>query len=606
MKKIINILSFALLLGGCSGFLEEYSQDLAKIQSYEDLDEILLGEGYLPYARITSQGVIENEYFQCVHYMSDELSKYIPIHEYDPAGLQEKMFGWHTWQQVVGLKFEGGQHVEENRDWKQAYISINACNSILTEIGKQVAESDREKLEIVRIKGESAFLRALYYFQLVNLYGKPYCADNLSSPGVPLKLSQIVEDKDYTCATVEEVYSQILKDLKLAEECLSQTAKKNFPYRADIAAVYLLKSRVFLYMQNWKDALAYAQKTLNVNGNLLDLKSFSGEEVLEESSPEIIFSMGGYVLAYSIQTFRGMSNNIWKNCPGYVISDDLVKAFDDEGKNDLRTRFYISKDTVGYKGDRLSIPYTEAWTFRKVLGWVTSPRNLSDNFLFRTAEAYLNGAEAAALAGEETEARSLLKTLRDHCLLVSRPITESGQALVDLIRLERQRELCLDGHRWFDLRRYTVREKYPYTKTIMHTYTKYKYDSRVFAYVPLETWSYELKENDPAYTLALPKEVLDFQPSLGSNSRPVRQGSVYTAPATPEVTPPNSSLESNPIYKEGFLFGGGKCFSLNGQGSPEAFYDQCPYEPYSNNYNLWCKGVKDGWEDALKYLGGYM
>ena len=40
MKKIINILSFALLLGGCSGFLEEYSQDLAKIQSYEDLDEI--------------------------------------------------------------------------------------------------------------------------------------------------------------------------------------------------------------------------------------------------------------------------------------------------------------------------------------------------------------------------------------------------------------------------------------------------------------------------------------------------------------------------------------------------------------------------------------
>ena len=107
--------------------------------------------------------------------------------------------------------------MEENRDWKQAYISINACNSILTEIGKQVAESDREKLEIVRIKGESAFLRALYYFQLVNLYGKPYCADNLSSPGVPLKLSQIVEDKDYTCATVEEVYSQILKDLKLAE-----------------------------------------------------------------------------------------------------------------------------------------------------------------------------------------------------------------------------------------------------------------------------------------------------------------------------------------------------------------------------------------------------
>ena len=31
-------------LGSCSDFLEEYSQDLAKVESWTDLDELLLGD----------------------------------------------------------------------------------------------------------------------------------------------------------------------------------------------------------------------------------------------------------------------------------------------------------------------------------------------------------------------------------------------------------------------------------------------------------------------------------------------------------------------------------------------------------------------------------
>ena len=133
-------------------------------------------------------------------------------------------------------------------------------------------------------------MRALYYFELVNLYGKPYWSANLAVPAIPLKLSVMVEDRDYTCATVSEVYEQILKDLETAETSLARTSVKNFPYRADITAVYLLKSRVLLYMQDWKNALEYADKTLKNKQELLDLTSFNGDEVLGESSPETIFS----------------------------------------------------------------------------------------------------------------------------------------------------------------------------------------------------------------------------------------------------------------------------------------------------------------------------
>ena len=253
MKKILSILAFALLLGSCSNFLEEYSQDLSRVETYTDLDEVLLGDGYLPVGRadvVNYTSVMENDYFQCVHYMSDELTKYITNNEGDHYYIQETMFGYHTWQQVVGRNFQGNTTYAEDGSWNQAYHGINTCNMVLDAIDEQPSENEEDDLEKSRIKGEAAFLRALYYFELVNLYGKPYCEENLSEPSVPLKLTPVVEDKDYVCNTLEEVYRQIIEDLDLADTCLVNAVVKNHPYRADITAVYLLKSRVYLYMQD--------------------------------------------------------------------------------------------------------------------------------------------------------------------------------------------------------------------------------------------------------------------------------------------------------------------------------------------------------------------
>ena len=48
--------------------------------------------------------------------------------------------------------------------------------------------------------------------------------------------------------------------------------------------------------------------------------------------------------------------------------------------------------------------YTNAWVFCKVKGWETGYKEASDHFMFRTAEAYLNAAEAAYLVfGFHTE-----------------------------------------------------------------------------------------------------------------------------------------------------------------------------------------------------------
>ena len=605
MKKIGTILIIAFLLGGCSSFLEEYSQDLARVESYTDLDEVLLGEGYLPFSYVSMSGTfptVTKNYFQSIHYMSDELTKFLSSKEASMT-LGDNMFGWHAWQQDVGLTFDGTSRVAEDEDWSKAYQCINTCNSVLLDIEQYEGANEKEQLDIIRIKGETAFLRGLYYFTLVNLYGQPYCKENLSSPAVPIKLTAMVEDKDYTCATVSEVYDQVLKDLNLAESYLSQTSVKNYPFRADITAVYLLKSRVYLYMQDWKNALAYAQKTLERNGNLLDLNSFdlSANDVLTETSPEIIFSMGGHVLANFIYNVREFESDSWKALPSYTISNDLVEAFT-EGENDWRIQYYICKDTIGRKSDYYdvpNVPYREAWVFRKVRGWDFGDKKISDNFLFRTAEAYLNGAEAAAMSGDESTAKTLLKTLRDNRLKNSAAISESGQDLIALIRQERQCELCLEGHRWFDLRRYMVNEQYPYSKQIVHHYCDFDSNKN-----PVNMRSYTLEENDPAYTLALPKEVLDFQNSLGVNKRPIRKGETYTPEPPVEITPPGEGTGST-AYDAGYDAGYSGWIIGYTLEEVLAAADNF-YEPYSSDWYEYTEGVYAGWAAAEDVFGEWM
>ncbi len=69
--------------------------------------------------------------------------------------------------------------------------------------------------------------------------------------------------------TVEEVYLQIVADLNEAERLfLTLSAAQQYEpnYLVSLPMVQLLKSRVALYMENWKEAKTYAEKKLSKIG----------------------------------------------------------------------------------------------------------------------------------------------------------------------------------------------------------------------------------------------------------------------------------------------------------------------------------------------------
>lgn len=523
-KKLFNIICIAaswLVLASCSSdFLKEYSQDLGRVQTVDDLNELLVGDCLIPKSLFSierSYFQTENDNYLCVHFMSDELQENVNTEEDVDGGVgyRDKMFPYFTWQQNLYIDKNGKSSYESNESqlWNQAYQLINNCNMVLDAADILTTHSDEEKAEVKKVKGELYYLRASYYLMLVNLYGKPYTPSTAATePGVPVKLSPNVEDKDFERASVADVYTQIVSDLNDAETLLASASAPASIYHPGVEAVYILRSRVALYMQDWATAKTYAQKAIDRDGYLLNLQEVSSASYpLNKQNAEVVFSNGASMLGNILFVNLGNTNTYYEVSPTWYLSDNLYSLFSDD---DYRKTTYITT------ADDLTNSFP---TYHKVDCSIASYgkyKEVSDVFSVRTAEAYLNMAEAEAQLGNDGEACRWLSKLRENRIANGGTVGLAGAELINFVREERERELFLEGQRWFDLRRYMVDAKYPFTKEIVHTMSTFK--SQNWTDYRSNLSKYRLEKNDAAYTLDIPKQVRDFQPSIGSNQRPVR------------------------------------------------------------------------------------
>ena len=516
-----KILLFSILttvtISSCSNFLKEYSQDTDYVRSWEDLNELLIGDGYLPQFQSDNiANVSDNEYF--IHFLGDELDE--NTISYNDNAMQydgkEKVFGYYTWQARSGQNDSYTGFHKENECWEEMYKHINVVNNIIYSATKLPETTQTERIGKSKVDGEARFLRAYYYFFLVNLYGKAYTPSTASTDlGVPIKTSETVEDKIFDRNTVQECYDLILSDLQIAEKELSEYGNQKTIYRADSTAVNFLFSRVYLYMQKWDKASEYAQKVIDSHPSLTQLNTLQQNKgIVSPTSVENIFSMGSNALC-NITTCEYKS---------FTISDSIYNLYSDD---DLRKTKYIwTYGTFhGYKKlDMISTDLTQTedmpeYYFNAYSNPYSKNRTeVSDKFLFRSAEAYLIKAEAEAYMGHDDEANKMLNTLRQYRYKTGTDykVAASGYDLIKTIRCERERELCLEGQRWFDLRRYAVCEKYPESKSIIHHY--YYYVNRD-SYEKTSCHVFTLEPNDWGYILPIPHETLIMNTGMKNNAR---------------------------------------------------------------------------------------
>ena len=508
------------MLSACtSDFMKEYSQDLSRVQSTDDLNELIMGDCLLPKGLFKYSGSTfsyQNPNYAVLHFMGDEIQENLNMEGLnDILGVRNTYFPYFTWQQNVYIDYKGKTTLKSSEltYWSLAYEKINNCNMVIEAADELSVTSDLDKMKLRRIKGEARFLRAFYYLTLANLYGKPYAPSTASTTlTVPLKTSGKVENSDFTRASAADMYAQIAADLEQAEQDYEGNTESLSIYHASLDAIYILRSRVALYMQDWQTAETYAKKALDKNDFLQSTIGMNESTYpISSDNAEVIYSNGASCLGNMLYCCPGRESGWEDYRPVYTISDDLYNLYE---SNDSRKACYITTQDD---------PTNNAPTYHKINNSEASAgtyKSVSDVFSIRTAEAYLNMAEAEAQLGKDSEACKWLDKLRNKRIEGNTPLSLTGQQLVYFTRDERERELCLEGHRWFDLRRYMVDGKYPYSKEITHTMTVVKYED--WEYVVDHTSYYTLKKNDDAYTLDIPIEERDFQPSIGSNPRPVR------------------------------------------------------------------------------------
>lgn len=173
--------------------------------------------------------------------------------------------------------------------WKLLYQGIDRANLVIEKIpqmGLYENGTDAEKTELKRLLGEAQFLRGLYYFDLVRLFGD-----------VPFKLkfTEATDDMQLARTDREEIYDQIIEDMKAAETGIPWASGKATDERVSKGAVKGVLARVYLFRggyslrqsgsmerpANYKDYYAAAlQETKEVME--------SGEHVLN-SSYETVF-----------------------------------------------------------------------------------------------------------------------------------------------------------------------------------------------------------------------------------------------------------------------------------------------------------------------------
>lgn len=483
MNKIYTFLlgGCMLALQSCGDFLEEVSQDEFEPKTTEAFRELLNGEGYNFSSSVNP-----------LTYMMDDDVESVSTSSWDDIQrIQQELYTWQP--DFYSFQDEEGTYTSSNKDvYKNLYELIMACNIVNEYIdGSQGTDADK-----AIVRAEALSLRAFYYLQLVNLYAYPYNDkdhDPSTALGVPLVLASEVFDEGEPRSTVKKVYDQIATDIEQACDLFGQDKTNRGVFRISYTAAHLLASRIYLYMENWDKVIEHATYALETASELADLNNYTIDNtynptngVISRNFPETIF-LGGY---------RAISGSYGLMGTPFNVSSDLFNSYAD---NDLRIGTYLM-EASSY------LPYN----------YMLLKSSSEQEYAWRTSELYLNRAEAYIelyMDGDQAAGQKavddlntlLSKRYRDYEPLTLKPADE----LLELYREERRKELCFEGFRWFDLRRYGMPQ-------LEHILIDQNGNST----------RYILKEKDPSYVLPLPDNAMEHNSNLIQNElSPRREGS---------------------------------------------------------------------------------
>lgn len=362
--------------------------------------------------------------------------------------------------------------------WESSYKIINRCNLVIDNMDEKFSGDDRYD----RLVGEAKFLRGYTYYVLVRVYG-----------GVPIVLHDIegtMESFDYGRESVDNVYTQIRADLTDAIAKLPDfhTEQADIGKATQTAAEAILAD-TYLTRGQFSEAKTIYETLIGKEGANLGLVDgsqyrsiFSAENA---NNREIIFGIRyGYAQTPAMDNYLGRAS--LPNVSGKPVKPVIDPAVDTARYNgsqiygvnilmmtteleakfeagDLRRtvvetglrsevfeRIVAPGDTLRYT---VPIPITlKYFDYRNIADGRSGngPQSGSSTIISRYADVILKYAECLNETGDPAGAIAQLERIRTRAGLVT-SVAADHDAVAAAIEAERQLELNMEGHRWFDL-----------------------------------------------------------------------------------------------------------------------------------------------------------
>ncbi len=458
MKNIVNISIAAIfvVLSGCSDFLNEELKGTYTTENFYKNQE---------HAMLAITGV-----YNIASFVSTDNALWV----FGDVASDDAVKGGNSGD-LTDIQFlEEFEYSRNNgvleKVWKYYYEGITRANYLLY-YGEGIQMEEALKK---RILAEAKFLRAYFYFNLVNIYGE-----------IPLKTKPPLNLDLINIGTspVADIYDQIEEDLLDAKNGLAKKYAGNDIGRATKGAAWGLLAKARLYQGDWSGALTaidsleavgayslvqvyknnFIDSTQNNTESIFEIQHLSGQTPKLGSHLNQYFNAskdGGYFVNVPVQSFVDEFE---------VTAGDVV---------DPRLDY-----TVGRAGQEWinGEPFNEAWSptgflQKKHLQPIKEQRVVGDgglNYVYmRYADVLLMKAEALNELNRTTEALVPLNLVRKRAresYLYDADLQGSGSVpagllpdvvsinqneVRDAIRHERRVELGFEFHRYFDLMRY--------------------------------------------------------------------------------------------------------------------------------------------------------
>lgn len=367
------------------------------------------------------------------------------LKKWNPDGDQPWMDEIHNYSYIAS-------NTAFNGFWSYQYEGVSRCNLALSYLQNDelVNLIDMEEGLRKRLIGETVFLRAFYYFDLVTNFGDvPY----LIKPIEDFNDAYNVSERSDT----EVIWGQIKADLELAEKSLpeSKYSSDSDPWRVSIGAVYAMQAKMALYQKDYEGVLSAIEKLdalkyYDLNENYFH--AFSQHYEFQEK--EVIFA---YDHKEKVIPSQG---NGWCALLGWgfwVPSQSLISEFEE---NDPRLGFTVDLDKqLVYKllGDTTNVNQ----------GYDEAPNN---RIYIRYADVLLWKAEALLETGHVDLAIDIINQIRTRAretetvtkgkapegTLPARDRLASKEQAWKWLIHERRVELALECHRYRDLKRWKL------------------------------------------------------------------------------------------------------------------------------------------------------